>query len=358
MTDAHAFVLAGGRGTRFWPLSRRAQPKQLLDFTGEGPLLALTLERILPVIPSERQWIITGDDLVEAVRDAAPDLPPDQVIGEPVGRNTAPAVALAAALLESQAADSPFVVLPSDHLITPAETFQEDLRRALDVVTSSDSLLTFGIKPSRPETGYGYIEVGEAMPEEKNTGVQAVAAFVEKPDRATAARYVASGRHYWNSGMFAWRSDVVLAALREHQPEMVRLAESVAAAGTEGRRSALEEAYGQMPAVSVDYALMEKARNVVVLPARFSWNDVGHWLAMRELWTKDAAGNAARGDILALESRDNIVFGEDRLTALLGVSDLVVVQTEDVTLVCAADRAQELRTVLDELNRRGDERYL
>jgi mannose-1-phosphate guanylyltransferase len=358
MTDAHAFVLAGGRGTRFWPLSRRAKPKQLLDFTGEGPLLALTLERIRPVIPPERQWIITGEDLVDAVRAVAPSLPAEQIIGEPVGRNTAPAVALAAALLESQATESPFVVLPSDHLITPADTFQEDLRTALDVVAASPLLLTFGIEPSRPETGYGYIEAGDGMLPGTEGAVRPVAAFVEKPDRETAARYVATGRHFWNSGMFAWRSDVLLGALREVEPEMVRLAESVAAAGTEGRRLALEEAYGRMPAVSVDYALMEKARNVVVLPARFSWNDVGHWLAMRDLWTKDSAGNAVRGDVLAVESRDNIVFGEDRLTALLGVSDLVIVQTEDVTLVCAADRAQELRAVLDELNRRGDERYL
>lgn len=353
MADAHAFVLAGGRGTRFWPLSRRAHPKQLLDFTGEGPLLALTLERISGVIPPERQWIITSEDLVEAVRRLAPNLPPEQIIGEPVGRNTAPAVALAAALLETTAPGSPFVMLPSDHLITQASTFHEDLREAIAAVQAREVLLTFGIEPDRPETGYGYIEA-----EDEGTRLRDVRAFVEKPDRPTAESYLASGRHLWNSGMFAWRADVLLAGLREHEPEMVRLAEMVAAAGTEGRQTALEEAYAEMRAVSIDYALMEKAGNVVVLPARFDWNDVGHWLAMRDLWRQDAEGNAARGQLLAKGSSDNIVFGENRLTALLGVSNLVVVHTEDVTLVCAADKAQELRAVLEELENRGEERYL
>jgi mannose-1-phosphate guanylyltransferase/mannose-6-phosphate isomerase len=262
-------------------------------------------------------------------------------------------VALAAALLEAQAPGTPFALLPSDHLISPSEAFHADLRRALDAVEEDDLLLTFGIQPTRAETGYGYIQTDGS-----SGGISAVAAFVEKPNRAKAEEYVASGRFLWNSGMFAWRSDVVLAGLREHEAEMVRLAESVASAGTDGRRKALEDAYDQMPSVSIDYALMEKASNVVVLPASFDWNDVGHWLAMRELWEQDAHGNAARGDVLAVDSHDNIVFGENRLTALLGVSGLVIVQTEDVTFVCSEERAQELRSVLDELKRRGDERFL
>jgi len=355
MTAAHAFVLAGGRGTRFWPLSRRANPKQLLDFTGAGPLLALTLARISAVIPAERQWIITSEELVDSVRALAPAVPAEQIIGEPVGRNTAPAVALAASLLEESAPGSAFLLLPSDHLISPEELFLEDLREALALVEQEELLLTFGIEPSRAETGYGYIEASDAH---AGGRARVVSAFVEKPDRATAEGYLAAGRYLWNSGMFAWRSDVVLQGLAAHEPQMVKLAKSVAAAGTEGRRKALERAYEGMPSVSIDYALMEKAKNVVVLPARFGWNDVGHWLAMRDLWERDAQGNSARGELLAMDSRDNIVLGEGRLTALLGVSDLVVVQTEDVTLVCSAERSQELRDVLDELKRRGDERYL
>jgi mannose-1-phosphate guanylyltransferase/mannose-6-phosphate isomerase len=286
-------------------------------------------------------------------------VPRQQIIGEPVGRNTAPAVALAAAVLLQRVGDVPFTVLPSDHLIAPGERFRATLLQALQLAAERDVLLTFGVRPDRPETGYGYIEAGAALA--GHPQAMAVRAFTEKPDLPTAERWLAGGRHLWNSGMFAWRASVVLAGLRRHQPQAVLPMEEAAAAGAPGTDafgSALERAYQQAPAISIDYALMERAENAAVLAADFQWNDVGHWLAMRTLWATDAQGNACYGRTVSVDSGDCIVYGPRRVTALVGVRDLVVVHTDDVLLVCDAKRAQDVRRVIDELERSGDQELL
>jgi len=354
ISEGHAVILAGGRGTRFWPLSRREQPKQLLDLTGDGSLLALTLERLEPLVPATNQWILTSELLAEKVRKHAPRVPAEQIIAEPVGRNTACAVGLAAALVEQGAGDVPFAVLPSDHIISPATEFQSALSQAFRITKDNDVLLTFGVTPSRPETGYGYIEEGEPLA--SAAPACRVAAFTEKPDHATATRYLAGGRHLWNSGIFAWRPSVVLDGLKRELPDLSDSVRRCAAAGDVGTSSfhkALKLTYEAAPSISIDYALMEKAGNVVVLPASFSWNDVGQWVSMRELWPLDKDGNCSRGEVLALSSQDCVVYGPDRLTALLGVKDLIVVQTEDATLVCDAKRSQDVRLVLEALQREG-----
>lgn len=359
-TEPHAFVLAGGRGTRFWPLSVRTRPKQLLALTAEASsLLQLTTDRLQPLVAAERQWVITSVDLAEPVRADVPQVPSAQVIGEPMGRNTAPAVALAAALLLERGEDPVFFVLPSDHVIGPRAQFQASLQEAAELAQRHDVLVTFGIVPTRPETGYGYVEADAAFA--GHPTARRVASFREKPDRPTAEGYVASGRHLWNSGMFAWRASVVAAGLERHAPGMMgplrELARSVAL-GTEGFDAALQKIYGVLPSISIDYALMERADNAVVLPVTFQWNDVGHWLAVRELHEPDAAGNVGRGRVVAIDAHDNIVHGEHRLTALLGVHDLIVVTTDRVTMVCPADRAQDVKLLLDRVEAAGLEEFL
>lgn len=355
----HAFILAGGRGTRFWPLSRRRRPKQFLDFTGEGSLLALTVSRLSPLIPPERQWVLTATDLVDAVREAVPQIPAEQVLAEPVGRNTAPAVGLAAAILAERGEDPAFAVLPSDHLIQPGAAFRDCLGQALELASTEPWLMTFGVRPDRPETGYGYIEVGERV--DAASSIHRVAAFVEKPDRERATAYLDSGRHLWNSGMFCWRASTVLDGLAAHAPDVLSVVRGIAGAGpagTAGFAAALENSFASAPAISVDYALMEKARNVVVVEATFEWNDVGHWLAMRELWPDAGGGNAARGEVLAVDATRNIVYGPGRLTALIGLEDHVVVTTDDVTLVCPASRAQDVKLALERLADSGADTHV
>ncbi len=352
--EGHAVILAGGRGTRFWPLSRREQPKQLLDLTGDGSLLALTLERLEPLVPAANQWILTSEVLAEKVRKQAPRVPAAQIIAEPVGRNTACAVGLAAALVQERAGDVPFAVLPSDHIIAPAAEFQRALNQAFAITRDNEVLLTFGVTPSRPETGYGYIEQGE--PFASAAPARWVAAFTEKPDLPTATQYLEGGRHLWNSGIFAWRPSVVLGGLRRELPDLIDSVERCAASGEVGTSEfskALKTTYQEAPSISIDYALMEKAKNVVVLPASFSWNDVGQWVSMRELWPLDKDGNCSRGEVLALSSQDCVVYGPERFTALLGVKDIIVVQTKDATLVCDAKRSQDVRLVLEALQREG-----
>jgi mannose-1-phosphate guanylyltransferase len=357
--QAHAFILAGGRGTRFWPLSRHSRPKQFLDFSGEGSLLALTVARLTPLIPPERQWVITSEDLAPLVREVAPQIPVAQVLAEPEGKNTAPAVALAAALLESQSGEAvPFAVLPSDHVITPGDRFRASLDRALRAASREDALFTFGIPAQSPETGYGYIEA-ESMLDPAVAGP--VRAFREKPDRATAEDYVKTGRHYWNSGIFVWNQRAVLEELSRHEPEIVAAVRKLAASGEAGTPAfamAFEEAYASCRSVSIDYALLEKASEVRVIGADFEWDDVGHWNAMSGLWPVDGDENAARGELIEIDSHGNVVYGESGLTALVGVDSLIVVNTTDATLVCRRDRAQDIKALLERLREKGLDQYL
>jgi mannose-1-phosphate guanylyltransferase len=343
--------MAGGSGTRFWPRSRRRVPKQLLAIAGRQALLAETVGRLRPLVPARRTWIVTAAAQAAAVRRVAPAVPRAHVVVEPEGRNTAAAIALAALRLRAVAGDALMAVLPADHVIGDAAAFRATLAQALDVAAATDSLVTLGIEPTHPETGYGYIQVGapiDGLPGRR------VTRFIEKPDRERAAALVAGGDVLWNAGIFAWTVERVLAELRAWLPDVLEPLERAVARG--GAR-ALARAYRAVPAVSIDTGVLERSTRVAVVRARFPWSDVGSWAAVEPLWRGAREANAARGLVVAVDSRGCVVDAGTRLVALLGVEDLVVVDTPDAVLVCPKGRAQDVRLVVDELGRRGLERY-
>ncbi len=347
----HPVILAGGRGERFWPLSRRARPKQLLPLLSDRSMLADTLARLEPLVPASAAWILTARDLAPAVRAAVPGIPAQQVIGEPQGRNTAPAVALASWWLHGSGADAVAVVLPSDHRIEPANVLRSDIEDAAQVALERSAIVVLGIPPTRAETGYGYIEAGEAVA--PGSRARRVAAFREKPDRATAARYVAAG-HLWNAGMFLFPPEVMLREIRSHAPEIAAALEGMPEPGAPGAERALERYYAAVPSISIDYAVMERTRNALVLPARFAWDDLGSWSALGDVGERDAAGNTVRGRALLEDASGTVVFAEEGLVAAVGVRDLVIVRTGDVTLVCPRERAQDVRALVERLKGEAD----
>lgn len=342
----YGIILAGGRGERFWPLSRTHRAKQFLPLAGEATLLTATAERLDPLIPLTRVSVITGRDQVAQVRASLPALAPDQILAEPFGRNTAPAVALGAAWALRADPDAVIAVVPSDAWVGDVALYREALEQAAAAAMASDRLVTLGVVPTRPETGYGYLELAE---EEGPGPVRRVARFVEKPDAATAVGYVTGGRHLWNCGIFVMKAATLLAAVERHLPE---LAAPVAVLRAGGRfdDAALDAYYQAAPSISIDYGVMERADNVATVRARFPWDDLGSWVALeRVLPARD--GSVAQGEALLLDSPGSVVYAETGLVALVGVADMVVVRTADATLVVPKARAQEVRRVVQELGR-------
>lgn len=350
----HTVVLAGGAGTRFWPASRRALPKQLLPLTGEadGALIAQTVRRVEALCPPERVWIATGAHLLHATRQALPWLPERAFLGEPLARNTAPCIAWAAAVVARHDPEAIVMVLPSDHHISQPSEFREVLRRA--VSSAASAITTVGIRPTRPETGFGYIELGA----ERSDGSYDVARFVEKPNRETATQYVESGRYLWNSGMFFFRASELLAAVERYAPQIASgIAEIEAAAkrGPEAEQAATRAAFEQFPSISIDYAVMEKVTPLRVVPGSFGWSDLGSWESAWELAKKDADGNSVQPQAVYVDARNNLVMdlrsgAQDKVLALVGVENLCVVQTDDALLVIPRERSQDVRRVVDALN--------
>ncbi|MGE5176150.1 MAG: mannose-1-phosphate guanylyltransferase [Hyphomicrobiales bacterium] len=348
----HPVILAGGRGERFWPLSRRRRPKQLLPLLSARPMLADTLARLDGAALPSDTFILTARDLAGAVRDAAPSIPHHHVLGEPRGRNTAPAVALAAWWLRNAGDDAIVAVLPSDHRIEPDARFREELLRAGEAALARGAIVTFGIPPTRPETGYGYIEVGDAVA--KGSPFHAVAAFREKPDAKTATRYAADGRHLWNAGMFLFPPRVMLEEVEAHAPEIAALLPGLPDRVTSDE-TALERYYDASPSIAIDVAVMEKSRRALVARAGFAWDDLGSWAALGDADDRDAQGNVVRGRALLLDAEGTIAFDEGAgLIAAVGVKDLVIVRTGDVTLVLPRDRAQDVRAIVERLKREPD----
>jgi mannose-1-phosphate guanylyltransferase len=357
MSNVHAVILAGGSGTRFWPASRRDRPKQLLPLAGRPgePLIAATVRRLDPLVPAERVWIATGGRIADATAAALPGVPRGQVLVEPVARNTAAPIGWAAATIARRDPDALVAVLPADHFIADEPEFRAVLERALGAA-SEGWLTTVGVVPTRPETGYGYIEVGEPVKD----GVNAVARFVEKPDRAKAQTFLDGGKHLWNAGMFFFRARVMRDAIARHLPALGAGLEELDAAAARGDEAgALARLFPTFPSISIDHGVMEKASKLAVVPGRFGWNDIGSWEVAWELASRDASGNAAPEGTVAVDATRNLVKdlttgGSRKRFALVGVHDLVLVETDDAVLVIPRERAQDVRAVVDALQARGE----
>ncbi|WP_269538712.1 mannose-1-phosphate guanylyltransferase [Cerasicoccus fimbriatus] len=354
MPEKFVVIMAGGRGERFWPQSRLRRPKHLLPIVGEKPMLTQTVERLEGLVPMANVLIITNAEQRDAVIDVCPMLPADNVIAEPVGRDTAPAVGLAMELVRARDPEGVFAMLPADHVIHDGAGFRRVLGAAFEAAAKQSVLVTVGIEPQYPATGFGYVHKGEQYDELDGLPVFKVQRFVEKPDLETAKQYVESGEYYWNAGMFVWTVNTVDAAFAQHSPSLYASLEKVktALAAKEPIDELLAREYPTFEKISIDFALMEKADNVVTLPSAFDWDDVGAWPAIARHHDKDAAENVIKGDGWVEQGSGNIVLsenGDGHLLALVGVDDMIVVRTKDATLVCPKDKAQEIKKLVKQL---------
>jgi mannose-1-phosphate guanylyltransferase len=358
--DTFALIIAGGVGARFWPRSREHSPKQLLEIIGNGTMIQNTVYRLDPIVPKDRILIVTSAQQADEVRRQLPQIPAENIVVEPFGRNTAPAIGLGAQILRKRFGEGIMLVLPADHLVHDIAAFQDTLKHAMAVAESSKGFGTIGVTPTRPETGYGYIQYNRREEDALEDGAFPVVTFAEKPNLETAQRFLDSGDFVWNSGMFIWRVSTILNGIAEHLPELSeeldRLDRSI---DTSDFPRALEVAYREMMPISVDYGVMEKADNRFVVPADFGWNDLGSWDEVARLFPKDEDNNALEGEVFIRDvSNCHISTSGDRVVAAIGVEDLIVIDTDDAVLLCRKGRSQEVKEVVDFLRRRNMNGYL
>jgi mannose-1-phosphate guanylyltransferase len=359
-TNPHFYpiILAGGRGTRFWPLSRKRRAKQLLALDGKQTMLQQTVARLLPLAASKRQWIITNDDLRSSILRQLPKLDAQQILAEPVGRNTAPAIGLAAFLLLRLDRDSVLGLFPSDHVIGDPERYRETFRQGIEIASAGENIVVLGIRPTRPETGYGYIEAGAT----DESGALRVRRFTEKPDLANATKFLDAGNYFWNSGMFLWRASTLANALREHLPNTASILEKIAAAyGTRKFVETFRRLYPKCENISIDYAVLEPRSakgegqsRIYCLPADFGWNDLGSWTSLHEHHSRRS--NPADGNLITaagsfeLNAKNNYIHAPGKFVAAVGVNNLVVVETEDALLITTLEQSQDVGKVVKHLD--------
>ena len=352
-----ALIMAGGRGERFWPKSRKNMPKQFLSLTDDGKtMIQLTVERISPMVKLEDVYIATNKDYKALVLEQLPGLPERNVLCEPVGRNTAPCIGLGAMHIAKKYNDAMMFVFPSDHLIKFNKMFLQTLKDACEVAENDDHLVTIGIAPDYPETGYGYIKFDSHVMEGRAYRVDR---FVEKPNLETAKEYLASEEYLWNSGMFIWKVSSILKNMREFMPEtydaLKRIQESI---GTEQEEAVLEKEFFAISSQSIDYGIMEKAKDIYILPGTFGWDDVGSWLAVERIKKTNEFGNVVNGNIITVNTSNCVIQGENKLIAAVGLEDMIIVDTDDATLICSKDHAGDIKKVLENLKICNREEYI
>lgn len=356
----YAVIMAGGIGSRFWPKSRMSHPKQFLKVFGEATLLQNTVARLQGLIPLEQCYIVTHRRYVDKTQEQLPALPLENILAEPLGRNTAPCITYAALKLLSRDPEALMVVLPADHVIRNVRAFHQTLQVAIEKARQPGALVTIGLNPTYPATGYGYIQFeGSTEHLFDEPRPYRVRTFAEKPDLATAERFLDSGDFLWNSGMFIWRADTILNAIQRYLPDLYEAFEPLRQGlGTPKEPHLLEEAYQVCPSISIDYGVMERAENVWVVPGNFEWNDVGDWRAVYDLSEKDALGNALQGHVIVHNASRNYVDAERRLVVLVGIHDTAVIDTEDALLICHLESTQQVKNIVEYLQTHRLDAYL
>lgn len=348
MMKKTALIMAGGRGERFWPRSRQSMPKQFLSLTDDGrTMIQLTVDRISPMVALEDIYIVTNRDYKGLVQEQLPGIPEENILCEPAGRNTAPCIGLGAIHIAKKYDDAMMLVLPSDHLVKYNAIFLKAMSEACEVAEKGENLVTLGITPDCPETGYGYIKF---IPDQMEGAAYRVERFVEKPNLETAKEYVASEQYLWNSGMFIWKTSTILRKLEMYLPKTYAGLQKIAdAIGTPEQEQVLEEVFPTFVSESIDYGVMEKADHIYIVTGSFGWDDVGSWLAVGRIKKSNEFGNVVNGNVITVDTKNCIIQGNHKLIAAVGVNNLVVVDTEDALLVCQADSAGDIKKVLENL---------
>ncbi len=352
-----ALIMAGGRGERFWPKSRRTLPKQFLALTDERKtMIQLTVERISSIVRMEDIFVATNKDYKELVRQQLPEIPEENILCEPIGRNTAPCIGLGAMYITKKYQDAMMIVLPSDHLVKFTNMFVTTLRDACGIAEKNRNLVTIGITPDYPETGYGYIKFNPNMLEGRAYQVER---FVEKPTLEVAKEYLEAEEYLWNSGMFVWKASSILKNIEELMPDMyehlLRIREVI---GTEEQELVMEKEFHEITPQSIDYGIMEKAKNIYILPGTFGWDDVGSWLAVGRIKKSNESGNVVSGNVITVDTQDCVIQGEKKLIAAVGLEDIVIVDTEDAILICAKNSAGDIKKVLENLKICNRDEYI
>jgi mannose-1-phosphate guanylyltransferase len=342
-----ALIMAGGIGSRFWPRSKEKTPKQLLKIFGDNTMIQDTVDRLQGVIPIENIFIITNKVQREEIIKQLPGVPPENILEEPFGRNTAACIGLASIMIQEKSQDAITVVLPADHIIRDLNSFHNTLKSAAKFANDSKGLVTIGIIPTRPETGYGYIQIDDEI---VSDNIHKVLTFAEKPNYATAVRFLESGDFLWNSGMFIWRIDAILDEIRKYMPELYQGLETIKMnLHNQNYEEVLNSVYGQLRNISIDYGIMEKSQKVFLTKGDFAWSDVGSWEEVYQLSQKDEAGNAILGKVFTDMTSESYIYSPDKFTAVIGAENFIIINTDDALLICRRDKAQDVKKIIDHL---------